>query len=278
MLLVAGWFFLRRDRQVLAGAAIGVATSLKLFPGLLLIYFLLRHRRAFWSGVATILLVNVLTAAVFGPQSYLDYLHTARFVTGNWGTNRDNWSLLAALHHCADILGIPALSSRAAFLLASAVLVLALALLTLALSRSSPSTDLSYAAFVVAMIWLSPTCWSHYFVILLLPLFLLAQQARSAGAGATLAVLMLFLIFAVPHSYHRVLLPYLEPSVGTRPGMLLLLLPSLALLGMLVWLAYGAWQSSAPCASPSAAAHPDSSATLPAFGSGSASFASVSRG
>src|SRR5208337_1084916 len=62
-LVVIGWYCIRRDRPICGGLAVGVASSLKFFPALLLIYFLLRHRRAFLSGVGAIVLVNAVTIA-----------------------------------------------------------------------------------------------------------------------------------------------------------------------------------------------------------------------
>jgi uncharacterized membrane protein len=79
-LIVIAWYCIQKDRPVWAGVSIGVASSLKLFPAVLLIYFLLRHRRAFLAGVATILAVNATTAAFCGLQSFPDYLQTAHFV------------------------------------------------------------------------------------------------------------------------------------------------------------------------------------------------------
>jgi hypothetical protein len=237
LLVVAGWYGIRRDRPILGGVAIGVAVSLKLFPALMLLYFLLRHRRACWAGVATILILNTATMAVVGPQFYLDYLSTARSVVDTWGGDLDNCSLLGALHHLGDLLGIPALSSRAVFMATALLLVAVICLLVLAARPSVPRIDFEFSLFVVAMTFLSPTCWFHYFVVLLLPLTLLANQVRRERASASLLFLGLFLVLAMPHSYHKSVLPFVEPYLGPRAGVALVLLPSLALVGMIVWLA-----------------------------------------
>jgi hypothetical protein len=247
MLVVAGWYCIRRGRPALGGVAVGVAASLKAFPALLLVYFLLRHRRACWAGVATIIVVNVTTMAVFGPHSYVDYVHTARLVTEKWGGDHQNWSLLGALHHLADIFGAPAPAARAAFMAAALVLVAAICLPALAARRSRPPTAVEYSLFVVAMTFLSPTCWSHYFVVLLLPLVVLANHTKGEGALSSWMFLGLFLAVAVPDAYAKVLRPFVEPYVGPRAGTALLLFPSLALLGMMLWLANLARTSSGVC-------------------------------
>ena len=43
-LIVTAWFFVERGREWEAGAALGLATLIKLLPGLLIVYFLLKRR------------------------------------------------------------------------------------------------------------------------------------------------------------------------------------------------------------------------------------------
>jgi hypothetical protein len=250
MLAVVGWYNILRGRPLFAGFAIGLAASLKVFPGLLLIYFLLRHRRAFWAGVATVLALNVASMAVFGAQSYVDYMHTARFVAGNWVDTRQNWSLFAAVRHVSDIVGIPALSSRASLMGFAILLMSAIALLVLANRKSGPRTDFEYSLFVIAMTWISPTCWSHYFVVLSLPLAVLANRAMRGSGTSSLVFLGLFLVLALPDHYSADLIPSVAHQLGTRAGIAMLLLPSLALFGAMIWLAALARTSTDGCHGP----------------------------
>jgi hypothetical protein len=237
LLVVAGWYCLRRGRPILGGVAVGAAASLKLFPALLLVYFLLRHRRAFWAGAATFVLLNAATMTVVGPQFFLDYAQTARHVALTWEADLDNWSLLGALHHLGAVAGTPAIASRPVFLAVALVVVSGLCGLVLWSRPSDSRTDLHYSLFVVAMLLLSPTCWSHYFVLLLLPIAVLGVRVSKEHAWPSLALLGMVLVIAIPHAFHKVALPFVEPFLGHRAGSALVLLPSLALVGMILWLA-----------------------------------------
>jgi hypothetical protein len=241
MLVVAGWYAIRQNRPVLGGIAVGAAAALKLFPALLLVYFLLRHRRAFWAGVATFIVLNAATLAVVGPQFYLDYMQTARFVVDTWESDRDNWSLLAGQHHLGDILGTQTLASRPAFMAVSLLVVTVISVVVLSRTPSDKLTDLHYSLFVVAMTLLSPTCWVHYFVMLLLPIAVLAAHVNKGHDLPSLAYLVLFLVLSLPNFYYKAAASFLDPYLGPRAGLILVLLPTLALLGLLFWLGALAW-------------------------------------
>ncbi len=97
LLIVAAWIWLRDRRPLLAGVAIGIATCLKLYPGILLVYFVVRHRTAFVSAVVTIGCVFVATWLLCGPEVYLEFAKTADFVTNLYADYTANVSLLGLL-------------------------------------------------------------------------------------------------------------------------------------------------------------------------------------
>src|SRR5262249_36221212 len=74
-LVVAVWAADRSGRPWLAGACLGLAASLKFFPGFLFVYFLLRRRwRVVLAGAATVAALTGLTDAVLGVGAYRDYV------------------------------------------------------------------------------------------------------------------------------------------------------------------------------------------------------------
>src|SRR5262249_14486326 len=83
-LMVVGWYALRRGRPVLAGVVIALATALKMYPSLLLVYLLLRHRRAFVSAVVTLLVVVVLIGTLTGWATFAEYAATTRGVVAEY--------------------------------------------------------------------------------------------------------------------------------------------------------------------------------------------------
>lgn len=78
-LIVAGgiWAY-ARGRAYLAGVLVGAATLLKLFPAVLLIYFVLRRRhRELVAAVATLAAAGVISAVAWGPGIWVSYLQHA---------------------------------------------------------------------------------------------------------------------------------------------------------------------------------------------------------
>lgn len=72
-LVVATWFLVERGREWPAGAALGLAVLIKLLPGVLVLFFLLKGRwRVVGGAVAVIVLLGVgVPLAAIGPQATL---------------------------------------------------------------------------------------------------------------------------------------------------------------------------------------------------------------
>ena len=70
LLLVGVWACARSGRDVWAGVLLGLAMTIKLVPGFLLLYFLLGRRwRVVFSGTVSALAITLLTAIVLGPET-----------------------------------------------------------------------------------------------------------------------------------------------------------------------------------------------------------------
>lgn len=78
-LVSGGLYAYQRGRRATAGIAIAAATFIKLLPGLFLLWFLLRDRRALaWAIAGTIGILGV-SQAIYGPAMGFSYpLHIAR--------------------------------------------------------------------------------------------------------------------------------------------------------------------------------------------------------
>lgn len=94
-ILLGVWLADSASKPVLAGILLGIAIALKIFPGLLLLYFVvLRKYRTVVSTVACTGAIFAISLLVFGFQSYQDYVQLSMpFLAphrGNW----DNLSLI----------------------------------------------------------------------------------------------------------------------------------------------------------------------------------------
>jgi len=76
LLLTGAWAADRTGRPRCAGALVGIAAAIKLFPGFVFVYFLARRQwRSVAAGVLTLAALGGLTAIMFGLESYRSYLH-----------------------------------------------------------------------------------------------------------------------------------------------------------------------------------------------------------
>jgi alpha-1,2-mannosyltransferase len=166
-LVVAAAADLREGRETRAGVWVGLATALKLFPGLLLAYLAFRRR---WRGVAVGgAVAAVATAAALLPYGVGggldvlgDWLHIVR--QGGWAVAPGNQSIAAL---------VTRLGGGREVTLAVDLLVLAAA--ALALQRTTAERDTVGEVGLVALlaVLVSPIAWWHYYV-LLFPVWLTA--------------------------------------------------------------------------------------------------------
>jgi alpha-1,2-mannosyltransferase len=158
-LVVAAGFDLARGRDTRAGIWLGLATALKVFPGLLLLYAAYRRRwRPALLGAALALGLSVcgllplgIAGAVASGRDWL--VHSS---AGVWVLHRRNQSL-------------PALLERAGAAHASVIAIdlLLLTLAAVALWRSTPDDDVVHDVGLVTLlaILLSPIAWDHYYLL-----------------------------------------------------------------------------------------------------------------
>ena len=217
LLLTAGWYFLRHDKNIAAGVCIGIAAALKLFPGFLIVYLLLRRRKAFWPAAVTSGAVLAACFGIMGWQNTLDYFQVVKFVQTYYMKYQANLSLQSVLLSLAPSQEprwhVAAILARL-FLLAS--LGLAAWLVTRrAMDRQqdrqqdrSPvrALDLEYALFMALVLLVSPLCWDNYLVLLALPATVLIYALRKDGVFAqhrewTALFVVVAAIMAIPEPF-----------------------------------------------------------------------------
>lgn len=176
LLLTGTWAADRSGRPAVAGLLLGLATAIKLFPGLLFVYYLLRRRwDVFGWGVFGFVLVNLLTAAILGVEAFESYIQHAvpgvRVYTDWW----PNISLSGFWLKLFDGRGGRVIPLWYAPTLARVAIVLSwLVVLTLLAwavlrARTPADHDVTFGLTLIAMLLLSPVTWDHYCVLLLVP-------------------------------------------------------------------------------------------------------------
>lgn len=187
-LLTGAWLAARGGRDRLAGLLAGLALNLKLFTGLIVVYFVWqrRWRAAAWSLASTVALALVPLPWV-GPAAYLEYvelLPSVDWFSSNWNASFASFftRVLGGAEN-EPFLNMPAVANGLV-IACSAVAVGALAWLTRPASRAGgiDAFDHGFGLTMVVMLLVSPLGWMYYFPLLALPGHLLWSASGDARA------------------------------------------------------------------------------------------------
>lgn len=176
-LLTVAWALLRREKDIGAGIVVGLACLIKLWPALLLLYFILRRR--WWALVAmisTIIGGYLITLAIAGfDDIWLYFIVMTRQDVQEYAAFPTNLSLLGVFSRLftnggwfMPLAHIPWLANLLTAV-ASLILLALLAYNTWHLPARQAGEDLAYSLNLGAMLLLSPLTGNHAFPLLLLP-------------------------------------------------------------------------------------------------------------
>jgi alpha-1,2-mannosyltransferase len=170
-LLVAAAADLTDGRDARAGVWVGLATALKIFPGLLLPYFAWRRQwKAFGAGVAVAAGVTVLALLPYGPGGALEAL--GNFVTLTIeGQNFQGGTIvgfhmqkLGRLGYAIGGGGAPA-SIAALHLLAASLVLATLARRPAPPARPADDPPLEVGIVILLAVLVTPIAWLHTFTL-----------------------------------------------------------------------------------------------------------------
>ena len=216
LLFVGIWIAARSERADLAGILLGLATGLKLFPGFLFVYFALRRQwRIVFTGVVTLVLLTVITAMSLGIETYrtyvLDVLPRNERSQSGWknaslsGLWKKLFDPATAEEHIQPVLRSPA--AVQALRVLSVVGLVALLAYAVRRARTVRQQDQTYGLAVMAMLLLSPIAWDHYFVMLYLPLALLAVHMPPSRLSQAVFVMLVAVIWVDPELWFPWFIP-----------------------------------------------------------------------
>jgi hypothetical protein len=212
-LYVLAWLALRRGREKLAGALLGLACTMKLFPGLMVLMLLTTRR---WRGVVAALASWSVVALVmswrYGARSWIEFAFMQDPIAHYWISDLANQSL----HGIVLRMFRPSCEGNHAPIWTASLIVtcasLALAFVADRLWRQLPADeratprviDLQFSLVSLLSIFLNPWVWEHYNVFLILPLAVAAatllqdpallRTARAWGAVAIFSCVLLLSI------------------------------------------------------------------------------------
>jgi alpha-1,2-mannosyltransferase len=249
LLIVGTWTLDRADRQAGAGALLGIATALKLFPAFLLVYFLVRRRwMVVFTTLATFGLLTELSVLVLGLEAYRTYFDEVvphlegcrgfaynASLPGFWSKLFDPGEALVKAWIYSQS------AARAATLvsgMAVTVIVMWLAWRVGRVSKSSHDSraafDQNFGATVTAMLLVTPTVWHHYFLLLALPLALIWKWLPPTAFARGLFMLVCVLFWFHPMLWWKAFVADGFPGGYATPLLLVTVvgLQTYALLGL----------------------------------------------
>jgi len=225
-LCFAAWLAARRGDDWLAGIALGAATTLKFFPAVVVLLFVVLGRWRIALAACTVFLaVATVMTSRFG-------LHSWPLFFANQSAVADIWmdSVLShSIHGVVLRFFRPACGPHGGPLLVSTLIssTLAAALLFVAgwwsrqAIRAGGSLDLPVALFIVLSSLVFPVAWEHYSIIDVFPATVaavyLVREWRS-GLRWPFVALGFLLLLALVASWQLSYLPRLELQQSARAG------------------------------------------------------------
>jgi glycosyl transferase family 87 len=182
LLLAMFWHFHARGDHRSAGASLGVASAVKLFPALLGLYLLARAPRAVLWMVITIVAVVALPLVWMGPHTLQMFLTLSQANVAYWETfpavTYSIHGVLARLmvggQWARPLVEAPLIARGLGTF--AAILLIAIATWFTRRQRDDDGREgTRFAAWVALLVLLNPLAMAHTGVILALPIVLVAQ-------------------------------------------------------------------------------------------------------
>lgn len=197
-LTVAGLVLAERERPVAAGMLVALAAAVKVTPGVVLLYWLANRRwRAAASFAAWSAGLLVFTRFTLGTSLFHEFTMSMHRVANVLLVAENNQSLAAwymgRFFPPDEVFDVNAFALPSALRLIATALMLAFAALggwldwrsARRLPANSPTSNRAHfgaAMTLVAMTLFAPIAWSHYFIVLAIPLIMLVQAARASAS------------------------------------------------------------------------------------------------
>jgi glycosyl transferase family 87 len=180
LLLALTWRFFRQSRPREAGACVGLAAAIKLFPLLLFAYLLIRSPRAVFWGTLVVVGLLVVPLVVTGPATIGAFLYQSRENLTYWETwPAVTYSVHAALARAliggkwAEPFAQSVMAARVLEVFVFVFLVGVAVVVTGRRPADATHEGARYAAWVALLVVLNPLSMGHNGVILAVPIVLI---------------------------------------------------------------------------------------------------------
>jgi alpha-1,2-mannosyltransferase len=196
VLTISGFLLLQANRDRTAGLCFGVATLMKLYPGLLILYLLLQRRRRCLTVFVAIVGSGFLCSALLLGDAIAHYFRVVVAEQAQlFAAYPLNVSLGAAVrsifeptYFSAPFISAPLAGDLFVWALSGSI-VGSIVLFAYFHRAQELSADL-FALFCIATLLVSPITWVHYCTLLLFPMAVLLHDAISRKCQASVKHLL----------------------------------------------------------------------------------------
>jgi len=215
------------------GALVGLATAIKLVPGVFIVYLWLSGQRRAAVTAAAAALAWTLGAWLLLPYDSVTYWTNAIFQSGRLGSNAgtSNQSL-------RGILLREFLPGQAPGALWAAVAVIAVVAGFAVVRRLARGSRAAEAIAVTALLWvlLSPVSWIHHFVVVIVAIGAILADGRSPRRVAIAVATAAFFALTIPWWGQSLLSQPGVPALAARVVQDAFGIAAVALVVILAWL------------------------------------------
>jgi len=198
--------FYKNNQSFLSSFFLAMAAFIKSFPLIYILYFLIIKD---WRYIKNFILSNIAiilpSLFLFGPAIWIKYLHSTLngFVSPEktpfylqYFGHQTNSSLRPFLVQLFESIGLP-LSRTFVVYLAIAIIILFISLF--ALLKAPKNILFSFSLLSVTYLMISPICWRHHYVLIILPLFyILSLGTIHKPLPSFIAIIAAAIIFYYP--------------------------------------------------------------------------------
>lgn len=193
-LLTLALWALRSGRDAVAGALVALGTLFKIYPVLLLAFFVVKgHWRALVGFAVGMMVCNGIAIAIIGWNEHLIYLTQVLPNIGGTTSWVENQTISGFLARLTDSPRSATIYQNEMVRLLGTLIsgAVSLAVCVLALrptARESTGYALQYGMFLLLMVLASPAAWMHYETLLIVPFGALILHLRERTVSLPYAV------------------------------------------------------------------------------------------
>jgi len=204
-LVTIAWTSARSGKDRLAGIALGIALSLKIFSGLFIPVFIVQRRWKLLKWyLGTFFLVNFLAVFAVGLDDHFQYLRAISSIT--WYSASWNASFMGLFtrifggSESIPLINSPTIGSILTLVASTLAVLLLLWFAKLGDNNNKYYFDLVFSLTIVSMLLLSPLGWVYYFVVLIIPLIVAWHAAKQQGDILLKGLLIVaWILCTIPH-------------------------------------------------------------------------------